>query len=261
MFFLSKKFIYGLLICAALQLTFSVQAITIYSHGYGETGPSDTQYSVEGTYDPNAKGPIYTDSDSFYTRPAVINLLNYLHMQVVVQGNDSVNLVGRSCGAGIIINALAKLIEYDNKKSYFEGSAITSKRDADRILESLNNGRLELTCPLLSLEKTVVVDRVSKAAANLSLSWLFGSNYYKKVNNLCSSSIDRTIVSRIFKDYDVNHDKPIDVLHLLSGKITCPKKSFLVNCGLLHLKVPSVSNEGSKKDCKIRPVFLMDYLY
>ncbi len=211
-----------LMLCLLISLSFEVQGVTIYSHGYGEHGPCDTHYSVEGFDNPEAQGPIYTDSTSFYTRPAVIKLLDYIHEQVIVQGNDTVKLVGRSCGAGIIINALAKLIDYDNQKLYFKDSAITSKEEACAMLNAINAGELELVCPLLSLEKTVLIKKISKIAAVCSFSWLLGKPSFRKVQDVCVKFIDRKIASKMFNDYDANHDKPIDVLSVIAGKLKCP---------------------------------------
>lgn len=205
-----------------ISLCTQTQAVAIYSHGYGERGPRDTHYSVEGFDNPDAQGPIYTDSASFYTRPAVIKLLDYIHEQVIVQGHNTVKLMGRSCGAGIIINALAKLIDYDNQQLYFNGSAIASKDEACAILNAINSGEIELVCPLLSLEKTVLIKKTSKVAAVCSLSWLLGKTCFAKARNACAKFLDTIIAPSMFHDYDANHDKPIDLLPIIAGNLKCP---------------------------------------
>lgn len=217
-------------------------SVTIYSHGYGESGPMDTAYAVGDNYD-KAKGPVYTDVTSFYTRPAVIKLTNYLHDQVK-QGYPSIHLVGRSCGSGTIINALAKLVDYDNNVSYFNDSSITCKQDAEAILQAVNNGRLELTVPLLSIEKTAIVEKASKGLSGLSL--MLGAvlatrgadraiavslgalaAYYDFDRHLIpryvwTALLDRAVIPCIFKHYDASHIKPIAALKRLKGKIACP---------------------------------------
>lgn len=133
----------------------------VYSHGFGESGPESYFaeffcYAFKITED-YFYGPIYPDAPGciinkavFYTKEAVIELIHYLK-NMKNNGAQAIHLVGRSCGGGTVLNALAKLIDYENNKDYFTETGITAD-DAAMILAMINQGSLSITAPLLDIK-------------------------------------------------------------------------------------------------------------
>ena len=208
--------------------------VKVYSHGFGEIG------SANGPTYPDAPGRL--DKAVFYTKPAVHVLANYLKKKID-EGYDAIYLRGRSCGAGIAINCLEKLINYD--AIYFKDTAITSQQDAQKIINAINSGALELTVPLLSIKKTKIIDTVSNIggygiatvgagalfyAAGMAalppvglvsacyVAYTVGSSL--KGLSVCSSD-ERLVPIISGQHYDSEHIKPIDAVEYLRRYIKC----------------------------------------
>ncbi len=229
--------------------------MVVYSHGFGEGFYNDSQsFAFLGD---SVAAPIYPDAPGnlsvavFYTRPAVIKLADSLYDAVIIDNNTSIVLVGRSCGAGTAINCLEKLINYDPK--YFEGSKITTAKQAHEIVNAVNNGAFIATVPLLHLKKVNVISISSTIMGGLTYAGaILGGHLYSKtdrmdsnremmklallsaglmtyyatsdlVKNFYSSLLIRFIVSKLSNNYyDPNHQHPLDAIEKLRGKLTCP---------------------------------------
>jgi hypothetical protein len=216
------------------------QWIEVYSHGFGETG------GANGPTYPDAPGRM--DKAVFYTRPSVICLTNYLHHKVNKKGYNKIYLLASSCGAGIAINCLYKLIHYND--DYFQGTSIQSKQDAQKIIDAINNGAIDITVPFLSIKKAKIVDTSTTiggyglASAGVgALLYITGTatlpviglplvlyGSYQLINTVgdlskstSTSCIDDYIVPAISNQhYDSEHIKPIDAVAFLKNIIKCP---------------------------------------
>ncbi|HTM06714.1 MAG TPA: hypothetical protein VL201_05765 [Patescibacteria group bacterium] len=130
---------------------------TCYSHGFGEPSQIvERGPSYSGAPVADGQAPDLTNT-SFYTRNDVIILANWLQTNCIKQGYNAIYLQARSCGAGTAINCLYKLIHYDQDPKYFENSEIKSPKDAQEIIQAINNGALEFTVPFLDLRKANVL--------------------------------------------------------------------------------------------------------
>lgn len=231
--------------------------VSVYSHGWPESGPGEGR-----------QGPTYPDSHGrfwkacFYTRPAVILLANYLKETLDKNPNAVIDLKGRSCGAGIALNLIAKLVNYQKDSSYFNGTQIQSQEDANKILDSINNGTLHLTVPLLDLNHTrypqyiewVINSLVGGAVAykssvncrfngkkskmldmitrsTIAVGAMFFTHYMTNVASkvTCGSSIQEglaTFIERVLVplsgNFDRDHLKPIDAVNIIKDKLKCP---------------------------------------
>ncbi len=231
--------------------------VSVYSHGWPEPGPGEGR-----------QGPTYPDSHGqfwkacFYTRPAVILLADCLKETLDKNPNAVVDLEGRSCGAGIALNLMAKLVNYQKDSSYFNGTQIKSQKDADAILSAINRGTLHLTVPLLDLKHTrypqyiewgikaligglvaynfsvnVRINRQrsmlfeiitrGEIAAGTALITHYITDFVSK--KTCGSSIQEglaTFIERVFiplsGNFDRDHLKPIDAVDIIKDKVTCP---------------------------------------
>lgn len=233
-------------------ITKKEKIVYVYSHGFGETGGS------HGPTYPDAPGRI--DQAVFYTRPSVICLAEYLNFKVNAEGYERIHLSGRSCGAGTAIVCLLKLKKYN--PAYFQGTSIQSKQDAQKIIDAINNGALELTVPFLSIKKAIVVDTSTTiggygfaaaavgtafcltGAATLPAVGLASAVYgsYQLIQavgsitkNLSVGSVDEYVVPAIsHQHYDSTHIKPIDAVKYLKNIIKCPTLlHFCKNDGVL----------------------------
>ena len=222
--------------------------VSVYSHGWPESGPGEGR-----------QGPTYPDSHGqiwkacFYTRPAVILLANYLKETLDKNPNAVIDLKGRSCGAGIALNLIAKLVNYQKDSSYFNGTQIKSQEDANKILDSINNGTLHLTVPLLDLNHTrypQYIERVFNALLGGVIAYnckgkkmitrsgvmiaVGGALFTYCVTNVvskvtCGSSIQEGLATFIERaliplsgNFDRDHLKPIDAVDIIKDKLICP---------------------------------------
>jgi|SRR5581483_5598399 len=227
----------------------------VYSHGFGEGIYNDSEsFAFLGE---SVTAPIYPDAPGnlsvavFYTRPAVIKLADCLYDKVITEGNSSIVLVGRSCGAGTAINCLEKLVNYDAE--YFKDSKITTAEQAHKIVDAINNGAFIATVPLLHLKKVNVIALSSAIMGGLTFAGaMLGEHLYSKtgivdsdgemmklallsaglmtyyatsglVKNFYSNLLIRFIISRLSNNYyDPSHQHPLDAVERLRGKLTCP---------------------------------------
>ncbi len=225
----------------------------VYFHGYSEMG-----------VDPE-KGPVFPDSGGrfwntcFYTQPAVHEAVNYLKRKVD-GGADAIHLYAKSCGAGIALNLLAKLIDYEKDPDYFNGTEIKSKEDAQKILDAINNGTIHLSIPLLNLKHTnipkgvewgtyaviagisakcVMPDNLGTLATALATLAIAGplsvvTNAITKrvsgqsVQDGLFSLAERKIIP-LTGNFDPDHIKPIDAIKIIEGKFTC--QILIHRCG------------------------------
>jgi hypothetical protein len=209
-------------------------------------------------------------------------LANYL--KGARDNERGIYLKGRSCGAGIAINCLYQLFYYD--PVYFEGTAIKSKEDAEKIVNAVNRGALELTVPLLSLKKTKIIDTasniggygiaaatvgalfytmgaaalppvglVSASYAAYKLIWTVGESL-KKVSTYSSNKYLVPTISN--QHYDPEHIAPIDAVPFLKNCIKCPVLlHFCKNDGVLAnpdedtVKVYECLREGNETNTYI----------
>jgi len=205
----------------------------VYSHGIGDKS-SGLSYHVFGTNDLSVPEYPWT---CFYTKRAVHILANRLYEKVIEQKKQSILLEGFSCGAGTAINCLNKLIHYD--ESYFEGSIIRSKKDANTIIRAINNGGLVISDPLLSLYKTTHVELISHTlmAETLVLAYLmsrhsFPDQYIRFVGLAAAGAMIQKAYEHglvyvgapliTSGHYNPFHEDPIDAIGGLQGKLTCP---------------------------------------
>ncbi len=229
----------------------------IYSHGFGE----DQSNNDSGSFVSLAKQllvPNYPDAPGqikkavFYTKPAVHILANALYDRVVLKSDKSIVLVGRSCGAGIAINCLEKLINYD--AAYFSESNVKSQEEASQIIEAINNGMFIATAPFTHLKKANLIAISSDIIGGVTITGaMLGMYFYTQfgmsaiatqvaqlcllnaglltycagagdlIKSLYSRLIIRSIVTRISNNYyDSNHQHPLDVVEGLRGRLTCP---------------------------------------
>jgi hypothetical protein len=162
-------------------------------------------------------------------------------------------LVGRSCGAGIAINCLAKLAHYNENKEYFEGTAIRSKNDADMILQKINDGAFVLTAPFLHVRKANTIatssewlsaitlagvtatigsslpkDTVDSSAVRCGLFAAGTAAAYYAVGDYLKKAYAQGIVAYVLPyvtggHFDPFHEDPLQSVEQLRGKLTCPK--------------------------------------
>lgn len=170
----------------------------------------------------------------------------------VSEGHDSIVLVGRSCGGGTAINCLAQLTHYD--PAYFQGTKVTSKEDADKIVAAINSGAFVQTAPFLGLRKANAVaipsailagatftaataaayhyapsafeENVSEDVAKIGILGLGAATYSLFGNflkNMYASGITRTILPYLTNyNFDSSHPEPINEVEKLRGQMTCP---------------------------------------
>ena len=218
----------------------------VYLHGW-----------AEGTKG-NNQGPALPDSDArfwracFYTKPAVHVAANYIKRKID-DGADAINLMGKSCGGGIILTLLAKLIDYEKDPDYFNGTEIKSKEDAQKVLDAINNGSVHLSIPLLNLKHTNIPKGIEwllyTGAAFLATKYVIIDNSGTLVTALATlaiagplsiviNSISKVTTGQSVQDglfsfaeqkiipltgnFDPNHIKPIDAAKIIEGKLKCP---------------------------------------
>jgi len=178
----------------------------VYSHGYGERGPRSyfaALFANRYSFDWEFSGPTYPDAPGrldkavFYTKPAVIALVNHLHA-IIQGGKNAIHLIGFSCGGGTVINALAKLTDYENNKNYFKDSGITLE-DAQAIIAAINNGSLALSAPLLDVKRSNSIMVGSVVLSGVTCVVLSATLYYAtadRVNDFILSHIEPYVSSR-----------------------------------------------------------------
>ena len=228
----------------------------VYSHGFGESNIDNSvllffknlegfcsDYSI--TSYPDATGNLW--EAVFYTKPAVHELANHLYQKVIIEKKDSLCLVGRSCGAGIIINFLAKLITFDESQEYFKNTKITSSVDAQAIFSAINKGALIMTASFLDMHtvRSLIFSGDFLVAASF-LGCLAGLHYndsfpYKKIFSLAGAGIltryffgthiKKKITAALVKigmplltqyKFDPFHITPFESLDVLRNKLSCP---------------------------------------
>ncbi len=211
-----KKMIISLSISLLLSLSLfpsntsnDVQGI-VYSHGFGEYGPFSyfaSFFAQQYKFECEFSGPTYPDAPGradkavFYTKPAVIALVNHLHT-IVQSGKNVIHLIGFSCGGGTAINALAKLTDYENNKNYFKDSGITSQ-DAQAIIDAINKGSLVLSAPLLDVTRSNLIMNGGAVLSGVTCAVSMAALYYAtadRVNNFVLSRIESYVPSR-FKSF------------------------------------------------------------
>ena len=211
----------------------------MYSHTFGE---------------PNGKGngPTYPDAPArifsacFYTKPSVHVWANYAK-KLVDKGANAINLNTKSCGAGIAVNGLAKLHDYDS--AYWAGSNIRSKEDASKVFDALNNGLWNLNVPLFDLRKaramTLLGSGLSKAtigaacwkayslgvfsvapyvAVPLAIAAAVAANYVAGplLKKAWINMLDLSMFVVTRGNYNPFHIRPIEAALKLRKKLTCP---------------------------------------
>ncbi len=230
--------------------------VPVYSHGWPESGPGE-----------HRNGPTYPDSHGqfwkacFYTQPAVHALANFLKKEID-NGADAIDLMGRSCGAGIALNLLAKLVDYEKDPDYFNGTEIKSKEDAQKVFNAINNGSLHLTVPFLDLKHTrypQIIEWTVCGAIGLGTAIKSNVTFTFNGNNstlgeigargvilgataLCLSYGLNCVTQTIFggsiqdglaifiergltplsRNFDPDHIKPIEAIKIIEGKLKCP---------------------------------------
>lgn len=149
--------------CLAVDQTSSDDTVVVVAHGFGGTGGKDTWFVKAVSYafgifnDDCRYAPHFPDAGGYfsrtvlYTKPAVIILVKQLN-ELVKEGKATIHLVAHSCGGGVVINTLAKLIAYEDNKNYFEGTGVT-RSDSQAILTALKRGSINITSPLLTAER------------------------------------------------------------------------------------------------------------
>ncbi|HTM06237.1 MAG TPA: hypothetical protein VL201_03260 [Patescibacteria group bacterium] len=227
--------------------------VNVYFHGFGEVGnPQD------GPVFPD--GPLQFGKAAFFTKRNVILAAKYLKQKVVVEGHNILHLEGKSMGAGILINCLYKLVYY--REDCFEGTDI-SQQDATDILAAVNRGKIALSTPLLSMEKTCIVAFASQLASYSSIlaacgfaayhkwlfaEWLINNQFDRNVQifgfflasimmiggcrhrleNMYSKFIDRYIIPLATRGkYDPSFIKPDAAAYYLAPHLSCP---VLIHC-------------------------------
>ena len=236
----------------AVQNKLIESAVTIYSHGFGENSKRNmaSYFSMTNKVSvpeyPDAPGVI--SRACFYTQPAVLVLAKDLKKYAVSEKYKRIHLVGRSCGGGTAMTCLAKLLTYD--PSYFQGTDI-SETDATAIIAAINRGSLSLTAPLLHLTdaKAVAVPGTVLTAATVIGACILAYHINKRTYNfpyisklnttgLCVAGIGAqalwginsgaqsinycSVPSVTNMHYDPLHPTPLNSLHHLKGKLTCP---------------------------------------
>ena len=228
----------------------------VYSHGFGEDGDGKSDFIK--CFGSGISAPIYPDAPGaikkavFYTKPSIHVLADHLYDKVITGDNESVVLIGRSCGAGTVINCLEKLINYD--ADYFENSKIKSQDDASQIVAAVNKGALINVVPFLSVRKANAIAVPSAVVAGLTVvvatatAYRLGSSSFDgniepemtKVGFLAAGAlvysafadylkkiyaniIVHFIVTRISNDcFDSRHEDPLQSVEKLRGKLNCP---------------------------------------
>lgn len=232
----------------------------VYSHGFGEGSWYNDKNSFAFLGDESYM-PVYPDAPGqlqkavFYTKPAVHTLANDLHEIAQKEDCESIRLVGRSCGAGTALNCLAKLANYDKNSEYFNGSGISSKGDADKIMQKINKGAFVATAPFLHVRKANGIAIPSKILAGASVAGATAAACYYGPS-LCKNSVDPEVakwgflsaglatyyafgdcIKKMYEQgivnwivpsvtnghFDPRHDTPLQSVEQLRGKLTCPK--------------------------------------
>jgi hypothetical protein len=153
---------------------------------------------------------------------------------------------------GTTINCLAQLLTYKQNPAYFDNTGI-SENDATAIIAAINRGSLSLTAPMLhvthakgvSIPGTILGGATLIAACTLAYyinKHTYNFPYITKLGttgvcltaqalcgaNIGSQAINYGIIPGVSNlHYDPLHPTPLNSLHHLKGKFTCPM--------LLHL--------------------------
>lgn len=270
-----------LLIVPVLLFPFSVlqSAHLSYVHGFGEKNREKSAsfyYEKFGSQDggysmvivPDEAGQI--SSAVFYTQPAVEAVINDWHQRVCIEKNDSLIVVGYSCGGGTVINSLAKLVEYaacDGSKGCFDGTAIQSAQQAQEIIDAINNGAIVLNAPLLDVKKirkitdlSLLLKAGTRMAATFTIAYSCGLTIGNAILLDCvlqcviGSHIQKMYAAAIARFYlprrtnghfDPTYSSPLKSIDALRGKFSCPM--------LLHFNkndgVVADSDEDTQKLC------------
>ncbi|HLW72608.1 MAG TPA: hypothetical protein VKR54_01025 [Candidatus Babeliales bacterium] len=162
--------------CAILSSSVSTasdEVAVVVAHGFGGTGGKDKSFvkaiaRAFGVFNDDSRhAPDFPDAGGYYsrtvlyTKPAVLVLVQKLN-EVIQNGKTVIHLVAHSCGGGTAINMLAKLIDYEKNKDYFEDAGITLAH-AQAILAALKRGSINITAPLLTAEKSQTIMRMGAA--------------------------------------------------------------------------------------------------
>ena len=225
----------------------------IYFHGFGEVG--DLR---RGPVFPD--GPLQLDKARFFTRYNVLLAAQYLKKKVVNKKYNVVHLEAKSMGAGILINCLYKLVHYE--KDFFKSTDI-SQQDATDILAAVNRGKIALSTPALSMQKTCIVAFFSQCASYSTIFFTCGFAAWKKwlfaewfeinlpdknvqivgffiasmmmisacgriLENMYGNFIDRYIIPLATRgNYNPYFIKPLEAAKQLAPHLTCP---VLIHC-------------------------------
>ena len=153
----------------------------IYSHGFGESadaGQAYTQLFEDSSY----AAPEYENDRrraSFYTQESQQKLLQTWIDNIKNSGNAAIDLfIGRSMGGGTGINLLDKLIHYEQNKDFFKGTDIQSVEDADKIIDSINKGKVIFTAPALSMREATAIRMPSSFLSAATFAALTAGAYY-----------------------------------------------------------------------------------
>lgn len=199
--------------------------------------------------------PAYPDAPGnwsqavLFTKPAVHVLANELYNRVIEEKKERIVLVGRCVGAGIALNCLKSLVDFENNEDYFVGSFVKFSEDAQKIIKAINNGAFIVSVPLLSLEKYNAIampsalataltyaagmsllmnsgdegmfsDRLQTIFAGIILAEWSAAGCVKKFYTKIITTLIVPLISRLY--YDPRHEQPIDRIEILKGKITSP---------------------------------------
>lgn len=252
-----------LTICSPTAGALEDDAAVVVAHGFGGTGGKDRSFvkaiaSAFGIFnDDDRYAPYFPDAGGYYsrtvlyTKPAVVILVKQLN-DVIQSGKSAIHLVAHSCGGGIAINMLAKLVHYEKNSNYFENTGITLEH-AKAIMAALKKGSINITAPLLSAERSksiiwlggvlsastctigtgslyyAIADKVQKfigpIATNLGFVGAGLYAYYvigQKLKNMYIKKGVRYIMPLVSRyNFDPLHPTPLDVLEELEdGLIT-----------------------------------------
>jgi hypothetical protein len=185
----------------------SDDTVVVVAHGFGGAGGKDKWFVKAisyafGIFNDNSRyAPDFPDAGGYfsktvlYTRPAVIVLAQQLN-DLVKDGKTAIHLVAHSCGGGIVINTLAKLISYESNKDYFEGTGITLA-DSQAIIAALKKGSINITSPLLAAERArfimvagTVLSGTTCIAACAGLYCVMSDNLKKIITSFLGSYVE-----------------------------------------------------------------------
>lgn len=251
------------------------KTIVLYASGYGEIGQYHNSFIVFDEKKVMSVGLSNCNQtiggSDFYggcTVGELVSKLHIYHHDFESTKGCPIVLIGRSCGAGIVLNSLKALVRNDKERfeKIFDSKEYVERFNFENIIKSINKGGLILNVPLLHLRKansiiissdmmamvtTSVISKIGMYclkkifSINQHIGFMdtkfslfgFGMGVYFLLRNWLKENYMNVIIYKILpiiSKFDPKHEAPIEGIEKLKEIFTCPiLLHFCENDGVL----------------------------